>query len=103
MHGCEEKGRDEAPLLQQSQRIGRIIVMFEWLNLASANSGGLRLRLVTSRGVPYPSRSPRAHPSGWTRTKGRLLVSCRTLARLLPHVPAFLRRQPNALLRVTQG
>ena len=27
VHGCEEKGRDEAPLLQQSQRIGRIIVM----------------------------------------------------------------------------
>ena len=24
-----------------------------------------RLRLVTSRGPPYPSRSPRAHPSGW--------------------------------------
>ena len=30
----------------------------------------LRLRLVTSRGPPYPSRSPRAHPSGWTRTQG---------------------------------
>ncbi len=30
--------------------------------------GRLRLRLVTSRGPPYPSRSPRAHPSGWTRT-----------------------------------
>ena len=29
----------------------------------------LRLRLVTSRGPPYPSRSPRAHPSGWTRTQ----------------------------------
>ena len=29
-----------------------------------------RLRLVTSRGPPYPSRSPRAHPSGWTRTQG---------------------------------
>ena len=28
----------------------------------------LRLRLVTSQGSPYPSRSPRAHPSGWTRT-----------------------------------
>jgi hypothetical protein len=27
------------------------------------------LRLVTSRGSPYPSRSPRAHPSGWTRTQ----------------------------------
>ena len=26
----------------------------------------LRLRLVTSQGSPYPSRSPRAHPSGWT-------------------------------------
>ena len=29
-----------------------------------------RLRLVTSQGSPYPSRSPRAHPSGWTRTQG---------------------------------
>jgi hypothetical protein len=28
----------------------------------------LRLRLVTSQGSPYLSRSPRAHPSGWTRT-----------------------------------
>ena len=28
----------------------------------------VRLRLVTSQGSPYPSRSPRAHPSGWTRT-----------------------------------
>ena len=27
----------------------------------------LRLRLVTSQGSPYPSRSPRAYPSGWTR------------------------------------
>jgi hypothetical protein len=25
----------------------------------------VRLRLVTSQGSPYPSRSPRAHPSGW--------------------------------------
>ena len=30
----------------------------------------LRLRLVTPRRPPYPSRSPRAHPSGWTRTQG---------------------------------
>jgi hypothetical protein len=30
----------------------------------------VRLRLVTSQGPPYPSRSPRAHPSGWTRTQG---------------------------------
>ena len=30
----------------------------------------MRLRLVTSQGSPYPSRSPRAHPSGWTRTQG---------------------------------
>ena len=29
----------------------------------------LRLRLVTSQGSPYPSRSPRAHPSGRTRTQ----------------------------------
>jgi hypothetical protein len=29
-----------------------------------------RLRLVTSQGPPYPSRSPKAHPSGWTRTQG---------------------------------
>ena len=41
--------------------------------------------LVTSRGPPYPSRSPRAHPSGWTRTQGlslRLLVSYKPLAAL---------------------
>ena len=30
----------------------------------------MRLRLVTSQGSPYPSRSPRAHPSGRTRTQG---------------------------------
>jgi hypothetical protein len=30
----------------------------------------IRLRLVTSQGPPYASRSPRAHPSGWTRTQG---------------------------------
>ena len=30
----------------------------------------LWLWLVTSQGPPYPSRSPRAHPSGWTRTQG---------------------------------
>ena len=30
----------------------------------------VRLRLVTSQGPPYPPRSPRAHPSGWTRTQG---------------------------------
>ena len=43
----------------------------------------LRLRLVTSQGPPYPSRSPRAHPSGWTRTQGLsllLLVSYKPLA-----------------------
>ena len=39
------------------------------------------LRLVTSQGPPYPSRSPRAHPSGWTRTQG-FLVSYMPLARL---------------------
>ena len=32
----------------------------------------LRLRLVTSQGSPYPSRSPRAHPSGWSRMRLRL-------------------------------
>ena len=36
----------------------------------SIGSIRLRLRLVTSRGPPYPSRSPRARPSGWTRTQG---------------------------------
>jgi len=35
----------------------------------------LRLRLVASRGPPYPSRSPRAHPSGWTRTDLEPMVS----------------------------
>jgi hypothetical protein len=42
----------------------------------------LRLRLVTPRGPPYPSRSPRAHPSGWTRTQG--------LSRTDSHAPPFL-------------
>ena len=36
---------------------------------ASMRDCDLRPRLVTSRGSPYPSRSPRAHPSGWTRTQ----------------------------------
>ena len=40
---------------------------------------GNRLRLVTSQGPPYPSRSPRAHPSGWTRTQG--------LSRMDSHAP----------------
>ena len=39
----------------------------------------LRLRLVTSQGPPYPSLSPRAHPSGWTRTQG--------LSRMDSHAP----------------
>ena len=39
----------------------------------------LRLRLVTSQGPPYPSRSPRAHPSGRTRTR---LASVLPTARL---------------------
>ena len=48
---------------------------FLWLTeklflLVNGVLGRLRLRLVTSRGPPYPSRSPRAHPSGWTRTQG---------------------------------
>jgi len=30
----------------------------------SGDASMLRLRLVTSQGSPYPSRSPRAHPSG---------------------------------------
>ena len=32
-----------------------------------------------SQGSPYPSRSPRAHPSGWTRTQG--------LSRMDSHAP----------------
>ena len=43
------------------------------LSSRSARAVGRRrgwLRLVTSQGSPYPSRSPRAHPSGWTRTQG---------------------------------
>ena len=44
---------------------------------AAAPGGAHRLRLVTSQGSPYPSRSPRAHPSGWTRTT---LVPYRPLA-----------------------
>ena len=48
-------------------------------SLETARRRRIRLRLVTSRGPPYPSRSPRAHPSGWTRTQ-YLLVSYRPLA-----------------------
>ena len=40
----------------------------------------LRLRLVTSQGPPYPSRSPPAHPSGWTRTQGLSLLASMSLA-----------------------
>ena len=39
-----------------------------------AKAHAVRLRLVTSRGSPYPSRSPRAHPSDLTRTRLRVLV-----------------------------
>ena len=47
----------------------------------------LRLRLVTSQGPPYPSRSPRAHPSGWTRTQG--------LSRRDSHAPPSSGRPPS--------
>ena len=38
-------------------------------------------------GSPYPSRSPRAHPSGWTRTQG--------LSRRDSHAPPSLGRPPS--------
>ena len=59
----------------------------------------LRLRLITSQGSPYPSRSPRAHPSGWTRIG--FLVSLRTLASFCPRlafaavVPACAWQEPS--------
>ena len=34
------------------------------VSVEESGKGRLRLRLVTSQGPPYPSRSPRAHPSG---------------------------------------
>ena len=54
VHGCEEKGRDEAPLLQQSQRTGRVIVMLNRLNLTSANSGAQAQASYVAGGPPYP-------------------------------------------------
>ena len=47
---------------------GLVVIPFMCLRFAQPLLS-LRLRLVTSRGPPYPSRSPRAHPSGWTRTQ----------------------------------
>ena len=41
----------------------------------------LRLGLASSRGPPYPFRSPRAKPSGWTRTQ--------LLSRRDSHSPPF--------------
>ena len=52
-----------------------------------AEAERLRLRLVTSQGSPYPSRSPRAHPSGWTRTQG--------LSRRDSHAPPSSGRPPS--------
>ena len=66
VHGCEEKGRDEAPLLQQSQRTGRIIVMLNRLNLTSANS-----ERTTSQAQPLRLRLEICHVDpkspNWTR------------------------------------
>jgi len=52
--------------------VSRIVVGVygDWYDIPDASPPGIRLRLVTSQGPPYPSRSPRAHPSGWTRTQG---------------------------------
>ena len=56
--------------------------------------------LVTSRGPPYPSRSPRAHPPGWTRTQllASILLTASSAARRAAHEAfgALLRfaRQP---------
>ena len=58
---------------EPGERVGCVGVV----NAAVWIPTGLRLRLVTSQGSPYPSRAPRAHPSGRTRTQGliRWLVS----------------------------
>ena len=66
----------------------------------------LRLRLVTSQGSPYPSRSPRAHPSGWTMdmlvAAYGTRISKKTLKELLDkkwfqldHVVAATMDEPN--------
>ena len=55
----------------------------------------LRLRLVTSQGSPYPSRSPRAHPSGWTRTQG--------LSRMDSHAPPFFWDAPHQDVELAAG
>ena len=55
----------------------------------------LRLRLVTSQGSPYPSRSPRAHPSGWTRTQG--------LSRMDSHAPPFFWDAPLSDVELAAG
>ena len=57
--------------------------------------GRLRLRLVTSQGSPYPSRSPRAHPSGWARTQG--------LSRMDSHAPPFFWDDPRQDVELAAG
>ena len=55
--------------------------------LVADQAQALRLRLVTSQGSPYPSRSPRARPSGWTRTQG--------LSHADSHAPLLSGRPPS--------
>ena len=62
-YGARTSGRSPCPGLGGRHRASPT-------RRARAASFILRLRLVTSQGSPYPSRSPRAHPSGWTRTQG---------------------------------
>ena len=83
-HGARTSGRSPCPGLGGRHRASPT-------RRARAASFILRLRLVTSQGSPYPSRSPRAHPSGWTI----FLVSYRTLAR------CGFRANPRVLTRVT--
>ena len=74
------RGAAERAAFGERRRSRRITMCLEYIMCSADSSPGvrrgrvadefsLRLRLVTSRGPPYPSRSPRAHPSGWTRTQ----------------------------------
>ena len=78
-YGARTSGRSPCPGLGGRHRASPT-------RRARAASFILRLRLVTSQGSPYPSRSPRAHPSGWTRTQG--------LSRMDSHAPPFFGTPP---------
>ena len=93
-HGARTSGRSPCPGLGGRHRASPT-------RRARAASFILRLRLVTSQGSPYPSRSPRAHPSGWTRTARALLPSVLHVARPLILRKCWPRVSPpiTALLR----